>query len=254
MHLLKRTSIMILAMAALAAASLGAQTPDFKGMLRAVDLNGSFTKLDYSAVFTIVTQKPNEKDSVIQVRLFRRDDHDQIVWIMQKPEAQKGQGFLKVDENIWMYDPESGKFSHSTMKEQIQNSKAKSSDLKRTSYVDDYDIATTAEGVLGKYPVWILTLKAKNNEVSYQTLKLSIRKDKPLILKEEDFSLSDRLMRTVYFPPTYIEVAGKTISSQMLIVDELNKGEKSQLTISDVSVASLPDATFSKAFLGQSSK
>jgi outer membrane lipoprotein-sorting protein len=254
MHLLRRTSIVILALAAFAVAPLGAQSPDFNAMLRAVDVNGSFTKLDYSAVFTIVTQKPNEKDSVIQVRLFRRDDHDQIVWIMQKPEAQKGQGFLKVDENIWMYDPESGKFSHSTMKEQIQNSKAKSSDLKRTSYVDDYDIATTAEGVLGKYPVWVLTLKAKNNEVSYPTLKLSIRKDKPLILKEEDFSLSDRPMRTVYFPPTYIEVAGKTISSQMLIIDELNKGEKSQLTISDVSVAPLPDATFSKAFLGQSSK
>jgi outer membrane lipoprotein-sorting protein len=254
MHSLRKIFILGAALVALAAAAAGAESPDFNGMLKSVDTNGSFTKLDYSAVFTIVTQKPGEKDSVIQVRLFRRDDHDQIVWIMQKPEAQKGQGFLKVDENIWMYDPESGKFSHSTMKEQIQNSKAKSSDLKRASYVDDYTIATTAEGTLGKYPVWILTLKAKTNEVSYPTLKLSIRKDKPLILKEEDFSLSDRLMRTVYYPPTYIEVGGKTVSSQMLIIDELNKGEKSQLTISDVSVAPLPDATFSKAFLGQSSK
>jgi outer membrane lipoprotein-sorting protein len=254
MSSLKKFVILGAALMVMAAATAGAQSPDFAGMLKSVDRNGSFTKLDYSAVFTIVTQKPGEKDSVIQVRLFRRDDHDQIVWIMQKPEAQKGQGFLKVDENIWMYDPESGKFSHSTMKEQIQNSKAKSSDLKRASYVDDYDIATTAEAQLGKYPVWIITLKAKNNEVSYPTLKLSIRKDKPLILKEEDFSLSDRLMRTVYYPPTYIEIAGKTVSSQMLIVDELNKGEKSQLTISDVSVAQLPDATFSKAFLSQSSK
>ncbi len=96
----------------------------------------------------------------------------------------------------------------------------------------------------------MLTLKAKNDEVSYPMLKLSIRKDKPLALKEEDYSLSDRLMRTVLFPPTYIEVAGRTVYSQMLIEDELNNGEKSQLTISDVSVAQLPDATFSKAFLG----
>jgi hypothetical protein len=108
--------------------------------------------------------------------------------------------------------------------------------------------------VLGRYPVWVLTLKAKNDEVSYQSLKLSIRKDKPLVLKEEDFSVSNRLMRTVLFPPTYIELAGRTIPSQMLINDELNKGEKSEVTISDVSVAPLPDATFSKAFLDQSSK
>jgi outer membrane lipoprotein-sorting protein len=250
----KKTAFALIALAALAAGRASAETPDFKAMLKAIDENGDFGTQDYSAVFTIVTQKPEEKDAVVQVKLFRRDDHDQVVWIILKPEAQKGQGFLKVDENIWMYDPESGKFSHSTMKEQIQNSKAKSSDLKRHSYAEDYDIAATDEGVLGKYPVYILTLKAKNAEVSYPTLKLHIRQDKPLVLKEEDYSLSDRLMRTVLYPPKYIEVAGKTVPSQMLIQDELNKGEKSQLTISDVSVAKLPDATFTKAFLGQTAR
>ena len=254
MNTLRRTLLALGALALCAAAPLGAQAPDFTAMLKAIDSNGDFGTRDFSAVYTMVTQKPDTKDSVIQVKLFRRDDNNQMVWIMQKPDAQKGQGFLKVDENMWMYDPESGKFDHTTMKEQIQNSKAKSSDLKRTSYADDYEIAGSAEGVLGKYPVWVLTLKARNNEVSYPSLKLSIRKDKPLALKEEDFSLSDRLMRTVYFPPTYIEIAGKTVPSQMLIVDELNKGEKSQLSLSDVSVAALPDATFSKAFLSQSSR
>jgi outer membrane lipoprotein-sorting protein len=239
---------------ALGAAAAAAEPPDFQKVLEAIDRNGDFGSLDYSALFTVVTQKPNEKDSVMEVRLFRRDEHDQMVWIMQKPEAQKGQGFLRVDENIWMYDPESGKFSHSTMKETIQNSKAKSSDLKKTTYGQDYEVAAWEEGMLGKYPVYVLSLKAKNNEVSYPSLKLSIRKDKPLALKEEDYSLSGRLMRTVLFPPRYIEVAGRTVYSQMLIEDELNKGEKSQLTTSDVSVARLPDATFSKAFLAQSSR
>jgi len=111
----KKTAFALIALAALAEGRAFAETPDFKAMLKAIDENGDFGTQDYSAVFTIVTQKPEEKDAVIQVKLFRRDDHDQLVWIMLKPEAQKGQGFLKVDENIWMYDPESGKFSHSTM-------------------------------------------------------------------------------------------------------------------------------------------
>lgn len=251
-------TLALLAFVALGAAPVlaqeQAQQPDFKTLLQQLDKNGDFGPQDYSAVFTIVTQKPNEKDSVLQVKLFRRDEHDQMVWIMLKPEAQKGQGFLKVDENIWMYDPESGKFSHSTMKEAIQNSKAKSSDLKRASYADDYDVAASEEGMLGKYPVYILTLKAKNDEVSYPMMKLSVRKDKPLALKEEDYSLSNRLMRTVLFPPKYIEVAGRIVYSQMLIEDDLNVGERSALSISDVSVAHLPDATFSKAFLDQSSR
>ncbi|MCX7030472.1 MAG: outer membrane lipoprotein-sorting protein [Spirochaetes bacterium] len=254
MSSIRRIAIELAAVAAFIAAPLSAETPDFTALLKAVDANADFGTQDYSAVFTIVTQKPDEKDSVMQIRLFRRDEHDQVVWIILKPESQKGQGLLKVDENIWMYDPESGKFSHSTMKEQIQNSKAKSSDLTRASFAEDYDIASWEEGTLGKYPVWVLTLKAKNNEVSYPTVKVSIRKDKPLVMKEEDYSVSDRLMRTVLFPPKYIELAGKTVYSQILIQDDLNKGEKSQLTISDVSVAKLPDATFTKAFLGQSSR
>lgn len=254
MSFARRIATVLVAITTLAAASAAAEPPDFKKLLAAVDANGDFGKQDYSAIFTIVTQKPQEKDSVMQIKLFRRDERDQVVWIMLKPDAQKGQGFLKVEDNIWMYDPESGKFSHSTMKEQIQSSKAKSSDLKRASYAEDYDVAGWEEGTLGKYPVYVLSLKAKNNEVSYPTLKLSVRKDKPLVLKEEDYSLSNRLMRTVLYPPKYIEVAGRTVYSQILIQDELNKGEKSALSISDVSVAKLPDATFSKAFLGQSSR
>jgi outer membrane lipoprotein-sorting protein len=249
-----RLALSLAAFALSGALAFAAATPDFKTMLAAVDANADFGTQDYSAVFTIVTQKPGENDSVMQIKLFRRDENDQVVWIILKPDAQRGQGFLKVEDNIWMYDPESGKFSHSTMKEQIQNSKAKSSDLKRGSFAEDYDVAASDEGMLGKYPVWILTLKAKNNEVSYPSLKLFVRKDKPLVLKEEDYSLSEKLMRTVLYPPKYIEMAGKTVYSQILIQDELNKGEKSQLTLSDVSVAKLPDATFSKAFLGQASR
>ncbi len=254
MRFSRRLALSLAALALSSAFVFAAATPDFKVMLAAVDANADFGKEDYSSVFTIVTQKPGENDSVMQIKLFRRDENDQVVWIILKPDAQRGQGFLKVEDNIWMYDPESGKFSHSTMKEQIQNSKAKSSDLKRGSFAEDYDVAASDEGVLGKYPVWILTLKAKNNEVSYPSLKLFVRKDKPLVLKEEDYSLSDRLMRTVLYPPKYIEMSGKTVYSQILIQDELNKGEKSQLTLSDVSVAKLPDATFSKAFLGQASR
>ena len=254
MRFSRRLALSLAALALSGALAFAAATPDFKTMLAAVDANADFGTQDYSSVFTIVTQKPGENDSVMQIKLFRRDENDQVVWIILKPDAQRGQGFLKVEDNIWMYDPESGKFSHSTMKEQIQNSKAKSSDLKRGSFAEDYDVTASEEGVLGKYPVWILTLKSKNNEVSYPSLKLFVRKDKPLVLKEEDYSLSNKLMRTVLYPPKYIEMSGKTVYSQILIQDELNKGEKSQLTLSDVSVAKLPDTTFSKAFLGQASR
>jgi outer membrane lipoprotein-sorting protein len=240
-------------LAALAGAPALGADPDFTSMLKAVDRMGNFGSQDYSATYTMVSQKPGEKDSVMQVKLFRRDAQNQFVWLMLKPDAQKGQGFLRVGDNVWMFDPESGKFNHSTMSDTIQNSEARNSDLGRYSYTEDYTIQAWEEITLGRYPAFVLTLKAKTEEVSYPKLKLTIRKDKPVMLREEDFSLSDRLLRTILYPPRYIEISGRTVPSQILIQDELNRGNKTQLTIGDLSVAHLADSTFSKAFLEQAS-
>lgn len=240
--------IFIALFAALSLSALAA-APDFKATLKAIDEMGSFDKQDYSATYAIVSEKPGENPSSIEVKIFRRDEHDQIVILIQKPEKQKGQGYLKIDDNVWFYDPESGNYSHSTMKENISNSQAKNSDMKRYTFSDDYEISSSAEGKLGAFEVYVLDLKAKNNEVSYQRIKLTVRKDKAVPLKEEDYSVSGKLMRTVYYLPTYISAGGKIIPAKIKIVNEVNKGEQSVMTISSVSVERLPDTVFQKSFL-----
>jgi outer membrane lipoprotein-sorting protein len=235
----------------LASMALFAEAPDFKAVLKAVDQMGDFNNQDYSATYSIVTEKPGENPSLVEVKLFRRDVHDQFVILIQRPEKQKGQGYLKIDENVWFYDPESGNFSHSTIKENIQDSQAKNSDLSKRSFAEDYDIDSTSETRLGAFDSWVLDLKAKNNEVSYEHVRLTVRKDKAVPLKEEDFSVSGKLMRTVYYLPTYISVGGKLVPAKIKMVDEINKGQQSALTISDVAVGALPDKVFSKAFLQQ---
>ena len=251
---MKRNAIIAI-FALTASLALGAQ--DFKAMLKAIDEMGNYGSKDYSATYSIVTSKPGENPSSSEIQIFRRDDRDQIVILINKPDKQKGQGYLKIDDNVYFYDPDSGNFSHSTMKENLQNSEAKNSDFKRYTFAEDYDIVSTASAKIGSYEAWVLDLKAKNNEVSYQRVRISVRKDRPIPLKEEDFSVSDRLMRTVYYgvhipgsdAPNYIDVAGKRIPATIKMVDELNKGEQSVLTISNVTVDKLPDSTFTKAFL-----
>jgi outer membrane lipoprotein-sorting protein len=242
----KRT-LFAIAFAVAAAAAFAA--PDFPAILKQIDDNADFGKQDYTAVYNIVTEKPGENPSTFQLKVFRRDEHDQFVFLIQKPEAQKGQGYFKIDENVWFFDPESGNYSHSTIKENIQNSEAKNSDFKKYTYHDDFNIVKTDEGKLGVFEVWVLTLEAKSNEVSYQKIRLYVRKDKPLPLKEEDYSVSDRLMRTTLFLPTYINAGGRLIPAKIKMVDEIDKGQQSVLNILDVTVAKLPDTVFTKTFL-----
>jgi len=116
------------------------------------------------------------------------------------------------------------------------------------SLSEDYEIDSWEEGKLGNFDVYILQLAALNDEVSYPRIKLWVRTDQTIVLKEEDYSLSNRLMRTSYFPK-YVQVGNKLVPSQILIVDNLQEGEKTQLTMKNPSTASLPDSVFSKAYI-----
>lgn len=246
-NLIKKSLPIVLFLSVIINLSFGAE-PDFHAMLEEIDRTGNFDNYDFSCVYTIVSEKPGEETSLTQARMFRRDRTDQFVLLILKPDTQKGQGYLQMDENVWFYDPESRKFSYSSMKENIQNSDTKNSDLNRNSLAEDYDVTGWTETKLGNFAVYLLDLTARHNEVSYPKMKIWIRKDRPLVLKAEEYSLSDRLMRTVYYPK-YVQVGDQYLPSQMLFVDNLKEGEKTQLTMKDASVAPLPDSVFTKAFL-----
>lgn len=230
-----------------------AAEPNFQVMLREIDETGNFGDKDFSCIYTIVSEKPGEEQEVTQARMFRRDRTDQFLILILKPEVQKGQGYLQVDENVWFYDPESRKFSHSSLKENIQNSDAKNADLNQSSLAEDYEVTEWEEGSLGKFPVYILQMQALNDEVTYPELRMWIRKDKAIVLKSEDYSLSGRLMRTSYYPK-YIQVGDQFLPSKMLVIDELREGERTQVTLRGATTATLPDAVFTKAYLERVNK
>ncbi len=233
--------------------ALPAQTTEADRILAVLDSLGDFSGRDYSALVTIVSEKPGEKQNVTQIRLYRRDSRNQFTFLVMLPEVNKGQGYLREEDSVWFYDPTSRKFSFSSIKENLQSSEAKNADFTKTSLRDDYTVESMKEGLVGKIPVWILELVARTKEVPYERTRLHVRKDRTMLLKQEDFSVSGRLMRTLLYPK-YVEIGGKLTPAQILIVDEINKGEKSQITLAEQSVSALPDKVFTKAFIEQVNK
>ena len=205
---------------------------------------------DYSATLSLIVEKPGKPKESLQYKIFERTDEDLMTIVQLLPEADKGSGFLRNGDNIWSYDPISRKFSHTSIKEALGDSDIKLDDVEQndTRWRDNYEVFAYEEGNLGKFLVDIITLKAKTNEPSYAKTKFYIRKDIPLVLKEEDFSGSDRLMRTILLPK-YTKVPAGYVSTQVILRDELNKGEQTQQVISDLTFDALPDKIFTKAYL-----
>lgn len=228
---------------------------DFQVLLAEVDALVSYPDNDFSAEYTIVHDRPGRGRRVTSAAIFRRDAQEKYVIIVLKPDAQKGQGYLKQGETLWFYDPESRRFNFTSSKERFQNTNARNSDFTRSTLAQDYQVVASERTRLGKYDCWLLELEANNDGVTYPFMRVWIDQDN-LLRKSEDYSLSRQLLRTSAFPD-YQTRNGLYIPRRILFVDHLAGttvdgkfvSEKTQINIDKVSVELLPNSVFSKTFL-----
>ncbi len=247
--LLAMTSALVASLAAAAALWAAPPAQTASGLLAELDRLSNFTT-DFTATYTEVTVHPGQPQTVVSHTVYRRDRDGSMTIIMLAPQSKKGQGYVNIGNNFWFYDPTSRLFSHASLKESFMNTEAMNSDFFRTSWATDYAVDGQEEATLGVYAVNVLSLKGTNDQVTFPFKKVWVRKDLPIVLKAEDYSLSHRLMRTVYYPE-YTHIGDQYVATRMLMVDNLNVGSKTQMTATDMSTAVLPDYTFSKNFLQQ---
>jgi outer membrane lipoprotein-sorting protein len=224
------------------------QDLDYDEMLKVLDERSSFMDSDFSARATMISEDPEEGIDRNTIRMFRRDNRDEFLILFEAPETKIGQGYLRIGENLWFYDPESRKFSHTSMKDSFDSSDARNSDFSRSSYSEDYRVARAESGTLGRFDVWVLDLEGKHNEVTYPFQKIWVTKDNLLILKTEDYSLNQRLLRTSLYPG-WSKVGDSYTPNKMIFIDELVEGKKTQVNLSNLSVADIRDDVFTKAYV-----
>ncbi|MFP4115314.1 MAG: outer membrane lipoprotein-sorting protein [Spirochaetota bacterium] len=226
-----------------------AQELDTEALLERIDERQTFSDTDFASTVTIISEDPEEGTERMVVRQFRRDQEDKFLLLIQEPAVQRGQGYLRVDDNLWIYDPESRQFTLSSARESFQGTDARNSDFEASSLAEDYNVASYESGTLGRYDVWIIELEATHAEVTYPRVRAWVTSDEDnLVLKTEDYSATDRLVRTSYFPQ-YREIDGNFVVTRALFVDELVEGRRTQIQVDDVSLESLPDSVFTKAYV-----
>ena len=234
--------------------------PDFKAMLKTVDDLVSFMDTDFSAEYKIEQFKPGQGSSVQDAAIFRRDKDSKYLILILDPPAEKGKGYLKIGQSMWLYDPASRRFDFTSSKERFQNSNARNSDFTRSTYAADYDIQGTKQEMLGKFNCWVFDLKANNDDVTFPRCKIWVSDDN-LVRKTEDYSLSGQLLRTRAIP-SYQKVGKRYVPNTVVIVDNLRgktvggklQNERTTITITQPALDKLPDSIFTQAYLEKVSK
>ncbi len=244
----KKYVLVLVFLLAVSSIAFAVTIDDGNAILKKIDKISNFEGTDFSALMTMISEDPESGIEKTQVQQFRNDDEEKFLMIIQEPQVKKGQGYLLIEDNLWFYDPESRKFSHTSMKDQFNGTDANNSDFNTSSTSEDYKVDSIEEGNLGKYKVYIMVIKATNNEVTYPTRRLWITREGSLVLKSEDYSAGGRLMRASYFP-SYAKAGDHYIPTKMIFVDKLIEGKKTTINIRDISIKDIPDTIFTKSYI-----
>jgi len=233
--------------------------PSVDEILKKMEENVSMSK-DARVQVSMTQQKENQGAKVFDMMYYRRDKDNAFLIVFLAPEVEKGNGYLRVDDNFWMYRRNTRTFQHVNRDENIGGSDASGEDFETRKLAELYEPAKDAEGKeiiqsekLGVIPVWRFELKAKVNDVSYPYRIMWVRQDNFLQLKEQSFSNSKTLMLTSYYPK-YTTVDGKYVPIKQMYIDEFEKGNKTIVELSNIVLDDLDDKIFTKAYLENLSK
>jgi outer membrane lipoprotein-sorting protein len=219
-------------------------------------------KSDMTAQARITTRDPEQGTKVIDSVYYRRDSDDAFLIVIASPESDRGNGYMRVGDNLWMYKRATRTFTHIGRDEKIGGSNASAGDMETRKFKDLYKPSLDSAGkevlseeTLGgaKIPVYRVEVVAKVNDVKYPKLVMWVTKDKYLELKRECYSLSGTLLETDLYT-SYKDVEGRYVPLLMKFTDEVEKGRASVLEITGISFAKVDDYKFDKSYLESLSK
>jgi len=236
-----------------------AEMPLISNVLKEVEDIQEMTE-DIKAKVVLTQQKVEQGVKVIEMNYYRRDVDDSFLIVMTGPETEKGNGYLRVSDNFWMYRRNTRTFQHINRDESIGGSDASADDFETRKLTELYAGAKDNNGSelisevkLGKIMTYKVEVTAIVKDVDYPKKIYWVKKDGYLPLKEQSFSSSGTLMQTAYYIK-YTTVNEKYVAVKHIYIDEFEKGNKTLVDISNISTKKLDNKIFTKAYLENLSK
>ncbi len=233
--------------------------PRMVELLKAVDERQNSSG-DYRSLAYMIQKEKDKVDVAYEAEVLRRSKDQKFIIMFLQPKAQQGQGYLRVDQNLWFYDPSVGRWERRTERERIGGTNSRRSDFDESRLAIEYDPSWVGEGKLGKFDTVILSLKGKEGvDLAFPVIKLWIDAATKNILKREEYALSGRLMRTSYYPKwsrVFSESKGAEVwfPQEIHFFDEIEKQNSTHITIKSVDLKPLPENVFTKAWLEERSR
>lgn len=215
---------------------------------------------DYASTVFIDQKEKDGSTKAFEARVYRRDADDKWMILFTKPKAEAGKGYLRLEKNLFLYEPALGKWERQTERASIGGTNSRRDDFDESRLTEEYTSKFIGDEVLGKFKVHRIKLTAKKGvEVASPIVELWIDQDTKNILKRQESALSGKLLRTSYYP-TWDKMFSKSknadvyVPKEIRVFDEVEKGNTTTIALSDVKLDPLQANMFTKAWLESQSR
>lgn len=215
---------------------------------------------DYEAQVYIDQREKDKSSLLYEATIYRRDKANKMIILFNKPRSEAGKGYLRIDKNLFMYDPNVGKWERRTERERIGGTGSQRRDFDEWELAKKFVPSFVGVEKLGKFEVYHLKLKARDrNDVAYPVVELWLDTNSQNVLKQQEFALSGKLMRTTYYPK-WSRIKSKEkkdwvyFPKEIRIFDEVEKENRTTIIFREVKLKALPENIFTKAWLESKSR
>ena len=159
----------------------------------------------------------------------------------------KGQYLLMVDDDMWIYMPNTRKPIRITPLQRLMGD-ASNGDVARTRYAYDYAARLVREETIDGTPCELLELNAKRSGATYNRIEYWIARGTNRPKRAEIYLTSGRHYKTIDFN-AYGEISGRMLLTQMTITDRLRSGYSTIMRFDSYTPKELPEKYFNKDYM-----
>ena len=226
-----------------------AQAPDGAAVLRRVDENmGADSKVTTSEMIIRGRRGSRTVSSRSWIQGRSRSFTEYL-----EPPREKGTKMLKLDDQLWTYTPASDRtilISGHMLRQSVMGSDLSYEDMMEDQrLVALYDAVIAGEERVGDRPCWVLALSSRGGEIAYHTRKIWVDKARDVVLREERFAKSGKLLKTTEVLDVQ-RMKERWVPTRVIFKDVLKNGEGTEFVVKAMEFnAEIPDHLFTKASL-----
>jgi len=240
---------LLLFLLSLYAFMLSAQSPTANEILAEVDKN----MISTTAITTTRMVVHGRRASRTVGSINYSEGNSKFFSEYNSPPREKGTKMLKLDDDLWIYDPNSDRsvqISGNMLKQSVMGSDLSYEDfMEESTLQEDYNASVLKEATCNGRACWVLSLTAKKADVAYYKRIIYVDKQRYVSLSEEWFAKSGKLLKTIKSSDVQ-KIGNRWYPRKIEFKDKLKDGKGTEYYIDTIEFDTpIPKHIFTKASL-----